>query len=143
MRSLILLFLFCSLNCLSQDRNNSINTDTILINTHLADTTVFKLHTLKSEKGLSVWFSFVNDSGRELFIDRISTGDGGTEALYKGEIFRRQKIKTNDTLTFCVYFEPPLQKSVYSRGIQIVGIDPKDQAYKPLVRFELMLYVKE
>ena len=143
MRSFIFIFLFFPFICFSQDRNNSTNKDTILINTHLADTTVFKFYTLKSVKNLSEWFSFVNDSGKDLLLSNISTGDGGTYAEYKGKIFGGKLLAANDTLTFCIHFETPLQKSAYSRGIQIVGLDPKDQVWKPLVRFELLLYVKE
>jgi hypothetical protein len=79
----VLLFLFFPLFCFSQDIKYRIHSDTIIINTQLSDTAVFRLDTFKSESGLVAWFSLVNDSGKEIIISNISTSDGGTNPVWE------------------------------------------------------------
>ncbi len=143
MKSFTFLFLFVPFICFSQSKSNNINTDTILINTHLADATIFKLDTISCGNSLSAWFSFVNDSGNKIFIDRIPTGDGGTYAVCNGKTFNSQVLAPNDTLTFCIYFVVQKIKRSHLRDVRIMFIDPKDQAMKAIVSFKLLLYVKE
>jgi hypothetical protein len=139
----LLLFLFFPLFCFSQKMSNNIDTDTILINSHLKEKTIFLLDTISCGKSLCAWFSFVNDSEKNIFIDRISTGDGGTYAKCDGKTFNGKTLAANDTLTFCIYFVVQQMQRCHNREIQILSIDPKDQSMKALVQFKLLLYVKE
>lgn len=120
-------------------------TDTIIFNTRLPENTVYKLEidSLSHKKTLSVWFSFVNDSGKPVLIDRISTGDGGSYAMYNGATFKGTYLKAKDTLTFCIFFYANLKRG-HNRDVRIMGTySGKGEEFKTIARFTLLVATKE
>ena len=137
MKILPLLFFIISIQCFSQE--NVINSDTILINTHLPSTTVYKRGLIPIGKTYCAWFALVNDSGHALVIDRITTGDGGTYAKANGKKVVTQKLAANDTLTFCVFFVKQEYQRMHTRDIRIIGMDPDEKVWRELLEFKLVI----